>query len=120
MANTALLAPEQHFMEPISFDMAQLRQALRNQLKVYFEYRNAVGAASSRTVRPLSLAYFGPVWLLAAWCELREDFRTFRLDRIDNFLVRTDRFRGEPGKTLADFLRRPQTWTRGASSASDT
>ena len=120
MANTALLAPEQHFMEPISFDMAQLRQALRNQLKVYFEYRTAVGVASSRTVRPLSLAYFGPVWLLAAWCELREDFRTFRLDRIENFLVRTDRFRGEPGKTLADFLRRPQTWTRGASSASDT
>ena len=119
MANTALLAPQQHFMEPISFDMAQLRQALRNQLKVYFEYRNAVGAASSRTVRPLSLAYFGPVWLLAAWCELREDFRTFRLDRIDNFLVKTDRFRGESGKTLADFLRRPQTWTRGAASSSD-
>ena len=119
MANTALLAPQQHFMEPISFDMAQLRQALRNQLKVYFEYRNAVGDASSRTVRPLSLAYFGPVWLLAAWCELREDFRTFRLDRIDNFLVKSDRFRGESGKTLADFLRRPQTWTRGAASSSD-
>lgn len=119
MANTALLAPAQHYMEPIRFDMAKLRQALRSQLKVYFEYHNALGQASSRIVRPLSLAYFGPVWLLAAWCELREDFRTFRLDRIDGFEVKSDRFRPETGKTLVDFLRRDQTWTRGANSLSD-
>ena len=120
MANTALLAPAQHYMEPISFDMAQLRQALRNQLKVYFEYHDAVGQPSARIVRPLSLAYFGPVWLLAAWCELREDFRTFRLDRIEGFVVKPDRFRPESGKSLVDFLRRDQTWTRGATSLSDT
>jgi predicted DNA-binding transcriptional regulator YafY len=119
MANTALLAPQQHFMEPISFDMGQLRQALRNQLKVYFEYQTAGGEASQRTVRPLSLAYFGPVWILAAWCELRDDFRTFRLDRIKAFAVRQDRFRGEPGKTLVDFLRREHTWTRGAPSTQE-
>lgn len=119
MANTALLAPPHHFMEPISFDLAQLRQALRSQLKVRFQYRNAIGEATERTVRPLSLAYFGPVWLLAAWCELREDFRTFRLDRIDGFGVKADRFRAESGKTLNDFLKREQTWTRGATSAAD-
>ena len=64
-------------------------------------------------MRPLCLAYFGPVWLLSAWCELRDDFRTFRLDRIDGFTVPGDRFRLEPGKTLHDFLKRDQTWTRG-------
>ena len=69
---------------------------------------------SERTVRPLSLAFFGPVWLLAAWCELRNDFRTFRLDRIEKFSVTSDRFRPERGKTLQDFLRRPKTWTRSA------
>ena len=42
MANTALLAPEQHYMEPIAFDMAELRRALRNRLKVQFQYRNAL------------------------------------------------------------------------------
>jgi predicted DNA-binding transcriptional regulator YafY len=114
MANTALLAPESHYMEPVSFDLAELRHALRNQLKVHFDYCNVYGEASTRTVRPLSLAYFGPVWMLAAWCELREDFRTFRLDRIQNFSVREERFRLEPGKTLHDFLKRPQTWTRGS------
>src|SRR5581483_2646105 len=113
MANTALLAPSHHYMEPISFDVAELRRALRNQLKVHFKYRNALGEDSRRTVRPLCLAYFGPVWLLSAWCELRDDFRTFRLDRIDGFAVEADRFRQEPGKTLHDFLKRDQTWTRG-------
>jgi predicted DNA-binding transcriptional regulator YafY len=72
---------------------------------------------SERTVRPLSLAFFGPVWLMAAWCELREDFRTFRLDRIDDLEVGGERFKTERGKTLNDFLKRPHTWTRSALSA---
>jgi len=114
MANTALLAPQHHYMETISFEIPQLRRALRGQLKVHFRYRDASGDGSERTVRPLCLAYFGPVWLLSAWCELREDFRTFRLDRIDSFEVQGDRFRAEPGKTLHDFLKRDQTWTRGS------
>ena len=120
MANTALLAPSHHYMEPIKFDMAELRRALRSQLKVHFRYRDALADASERTVRPLCLAYFGPVWLLSAWCELREDFRTFRLDRIDGFAVPGDRFRLEPGKTLHDFLKRDQTWTRKSGAVAST
>ena len=112
MANTALLAPSHHYMEPITFDMADLRRALRNLLKVHFRYRDAASEASERTVRPLCLAYFGPVWLLSAWCELRDDFRTFRIDRIEGFDVPGERFRPESGKTLHDFLKRDQTWTR--------
>jgi len=119
MANTALLAPAHHYMEPVTFDMAELRRAVRSQLKVHFRYRNAIAEDSQRTVRPLCLAYFGPVWLLSAWCELRDDFRTFRLDRIENFEVRADRFRSEPGKTLHDFLKRDQTWTRRSGSVQD-
>ena len=119
MANTALLAPAHHYMEPVTFDMAELRRAVRSQLKVHFRYRNAIAEDSQRTVRPLCLAYFGPVWLLSAWCELRDDFRTFRLDRIENFEVRADRFRSEPGKTLHDFLKRDQTWTRRSGLVQD-
>jgi predicted DNA-binding transcriptional regulator YafY len=117
MANTALLAPPMHFMEPITFDLAELRRAVRGQIKVHFRYTDVVGQGSERTVRPLSLAYFGPVWVLAGWCELREDFRTFRLDRMEGFLVTAERFRAEAGKTLHDFLKRSQTWTRSALNA---
>jgi len=119
MANTALLAPAHHYMEPVTFNMAELRRAVRSHLKVHFQYRNAIAEDSQRTVRPLCIAYFGPVWLLSAWCELREDFRTFRLDRIENFEVRTDRFPPEPGKTLHDFLKRDQTWTRRSGAVQD-
>ncbi len=112
MANTALLAPPHHWMEPIAFDVAELRRALRGQLKVRFAYRDAQDEASQRTVRPLCLAYYGPVWMLSAWCELRDDFRTFRLDRIADFDVPGERFRPEPGKTLHDFLKRDQAWTQ--------
>ncbi len=112
MASTALLAPPMHFMEPLTFDLADLRRAVRGLIKVHFRYSDVLARASERTVRPLSLAYFGPVWVLAAWCELRDDFRTFRLDRMEGFLVTADRFRPEPGKTLHDFLKRTNTWTR--------
>lgn len=118
MANTALLAPAVHHMEPLSFDLAVLRRAVRGQLKVHFRYADVLQQASERTVRPLSLAYFGPIWILAAWCELRDDFRTFRLDRIEDFAVTLERFRPAPGKTLHDFLKRSQTWTRSSLSAS--
>jgi predicted DNA-binding transcriptional regulator YafY len=117
MANTALLAPSMHYMEPIRFDLGALRRAVRGQIKVHFGYSDVLAQPSERTVRPLSLAYFGPVWVLAAWCELREDFRTFRLDRIEDFSVTEARFRQEPGKSLHDFLKRTHTWTRSALNA---
>ena len=113
MANTALLAPEHTYMEPITFEMPDLRAALRDRLKVQFSYHDRMGTGSTRTVRPLSLAYFGPVWLLAAWCELRVDFRTFRLDRINGFTVLEEKFADEAGKSLHDFLKRERTWMRG-------
>jgi len=119
MGRTALLAPGTNFMAPLAFDFAELRRAVRSQLKVHFRYQDVLRQRSERTVRPLSLAYFGPVWVLAAWCELRVDFRTFRLDRIADFSLTTERFKEERGKTLHDFLKRPKTWTRSALDGTD-
>ncbi len=60
---------------------------------------------SERVVRPLGCVFWGDVWTLAAWCEARADFRNFRIDRFDTLAVLDERFRDEPGKTLADLLR---------------
>ena len=106
MAQTALLAPAAHFAEPISVDPSKLRRALRQRFKLQFAYSDEGGRATRRTVRPLALAFYGPVWLLTAWCELRDDFRSFRLDRISDLEVLDERFRPEPGKTLHDMLAR--------------
>ena len=116
MANTALLAPPHHYMEPIRFDVARAAPRAAQPAQGALHLPRCAGRESERTVRPLCLAYFGPVWLLSAWCELRDDFRTFRLDRIDDFAVPGDRFRHEPGKTLHDFLKRDQTWTRSRAT----
>ena len=64
------------------------------------------GSPTARAVRPLALFFYGPVWLLAAWCELRQDFRSFRLDRMSELAVLDERFGPERGKTIQDFLKR--------------
>jgi predicted DNA-binding transcriptional regulator YafY len=68
-------------------------------------YRDAEGIESARDVRPLGLWFWGKVWTLVAWCELREDFRAFRTDRIIEASETGRSFRAERGKTLADFYR---------------
>ena len=86
-----------------------LREAVqsRNKLQHGLSRRSGVARASV-SVRPLGCFYWGKVWTFSAWCELREDFRGFRVDRIDQIEVLPERFRDEPGKTLAEMLRRLQ------------
>ena len=62
--------------------LTQIRHALRQQRTLHFGYRDAAGRASERSVWPLALGFFTDARLLAAWCELRQDFRHFRCDRI--------------------------------------
>lgn len=108
MAETALLAPAGHFAEPITVDPAELRRALRERRKAHFAYRDNEERLTERSVRPLALAFYGPVWLLTAWCELRLDFRSFRLDRMADLAILEETFRPERGKTLNDYLAREQ------------
>jgi len=84
------------------------RGAVRRALKVSFAYSDGEARPTARTVRPLALAFYGPVWLLLSWCELRQDFRSFRLDRMSALEVLNEPFRPEPGKTLQDLLARDQ------------
>jgi predicted DNA-binding transcriptional regulator YafY len=106
MADIALLAPTSHFAEPIIVDPSELRRALRQRRKVHLRYRDGEDRVTARAVRPLALFFYGPVWLLAAWCELRQDFRSFRLDRMAQLEVTDEAFRLERGKTIHDFLKR--------------
>lgn len=87
----------------ISIDFTGLRRAIRSKQVVEFDYVREDGQASTRQVRPLCMVFFGPVWLLAGWCELRKDFRNFRLDRIQKMKLTGEHFVDEKGKTLHDF-----------------
>jgi predicted DNA-binding transcriptional regulator YafY len=99
-----LWAPADHARETITIDQAALRHAIRDQRKVRFTYRDLDGISTERVVRPLIMAFYGPVWLLAAWCELRNGFRVFRIDRMSAFVTLDEKFEPQPGETARDFL----------------
>ena len=86
--------------------LEMLRVAAESRHKLRLHYLDLKGSRSERTVRPLGCFYWSAVWTLAAWCETRADFRSFRVDRIADLQVLDERFAPEPGKGLADLLRR--------------
>ena len=88
--------------------LQHLREAAQAKPVCKMDYRDAAELRSQRTVRPLGVFYWGKVWTLAAWCEARRDFRNFRIDRIELLKRLEQHFHDEPGKTLADLLRREQ------------
>ena len=100
-----LWAPANHASETIEIDQAALRHAIRDQRKIRFTYQNINGESTERVVRPLIMAFYGPVWLLAAWCELRGGFRVFRIDRMSAFAPLETKFDAEPGQSAQDFLK---------------
>ena len=83
-----------------------LESAVETRDVLSIDYRDEAGRTSERDVRPLGLWFWGKVWTLVAWCELRGDFRTFRIDRIATMKPAGRTFRPERGKQLADFYRR--------------
>lgn len=101
----ALYAPALGLDDALRRRLQTLRESVQSHHKLRLSYRDVSGDASERTVRPLGCFYWGKVWTLSTWCELRHDFRGFRVDRMDAIVVLPERFRDEPGKTLADMLR---------------
>ena len=84
----------------------QLERAADARAVLRFRYRDEKGSESERNVRPLGLWFWGKAWTLVAWCELRNDFRMFRVDRLSGLTDAGGSFRLEPGKRLVDFFRR--------------
>ena len=82
-----------------------IEKAVERRDRLAMSYLDAERRPTERTVRPLGLWFWGKVWTLVAWCELRNDFRMFRLDRIARMQAAGSRFRPERGKTLTDFYR---------------
>lgn len=105
IANTFLFSMTSKAKLKINIDFTALRRAIRTKNKLYFTYENEEGKTSHRCVRPLSLVFFNPAWLLLAWCERRDDFRSFRLDRIKKLTVLDECYKEEVGKRLHDYCK---------------
>lgn len=79
---SALTVPPVWNSVPLSVDLTQIRLAMRAETKISIGYRDANDQVSHRTLWPFLVGFFDRVLLLVAWCELRRDYRSFRIDRI--------------------------------------
>jgi predicted DNA-binding transcriptional regulator YafY len=84
----------------------RLEQAVETRDVLALDYADSEGRTSLRRVRPLGLWFWGKVWTLVAWCELRDDFRMFRLDRIRDLTATGDRYAPDRRRSLQEFYRR--------------
>ncbi|ACE83550.1 helix-turn-helix transcriptional regulator [Cellvibrio japonicus] len=81
-----------------------IRAAIRIHQRLRIDYIRADEERSSRVIEPLGLIFWGKVWTLVAWCQLREDYRTFRLDRIQSLDMTGETFATHEQKSLKHFL----------------
>jgi predicted DNA-binding transcriptional regulator YafY len=95
--------------------LGQIRRAINERSVLMLAYRDERNTLSERRIRPLELEYWGAKWTLTAWCELRNDFRVFRLDRCLSLETTGCLFQHEPGKRISDYLEMVEARMRAPS-----
>ncbi len=88
-----LLAPQPLDIssEPV-IDVTFVRDAIRRERKLTVTYIDLKNQSSQRTIWPLILGFFEKVQILVAWCELRQDFRHFRIDHLREIILQDERY----------------------------
>jgi len=89
---------------PESVDLSTVRQAIRDEHKLHIRYIDEKGTCSQRTIWPIAVAYYVQATLIGAWCELRQDYRHFRADRITALTVLDERYPSDNGRLMAEWL----------------
>ena len=84
--------------------LSAIRKAIRERKIIQIEYRSLEGDPSHRRVKPLALQFFHNATLFAGYCELRKDYRHFRVDRIETFHETDEAFREEHYKLRRAFF----------------
>ena len=102
------------------FDL--INSATIDKLVLEIAYKTPEGTISTRQIEPLGLYYWGRTWTLASWCRLRDDFRSFRLDRIEQLQATGEKSKPIKGRTLRDYLlihSRDDDWERRGRHSPD-
>ena len=87
-----------------SVDLSLVRQAIRDERKIVIAYADEKGARTQRTIWPIAVAYYVQATLIGAWCELRQDYRHFRADRISALSVLDECYPSDNGRLMAEWL----------------
>jgi predicted DNA-binding transcriptional regulator YafY len=89
---------------PAGVDLAQVRGAIRESRKMRITYADEKARRTERIIWPIAMAYYVDVTLIGAWCELRADYRNFRVDRIAACAVLDERFPADDGRLMTEWL----------------
>jgi predicted DNA-binding transcriptional regulator YafY len=84
-----------------TIDMALVRAAIHAGRKIQLGYRDEKGQDTRRKVWPIAVGYLETVRMLVAWCELRNDFRHFRTDRVTAAEFLDERYQERPSALRA-------------------
>ncbi len=93
-----------HRKDRALLDLGLIREAIRLRQILQIAYRDGEGKTSERRVRPLVIWNLTDGWMFSAWCELRQDFRTFRSDRIAKLTVTGEGFDEDEKTGLRAFM----------------
>jgi len=85
-------------------DLADVRDAIRSSRKMHIGYVDERGHRTHRIIWPIAMAYYVDVTLIGAWCELRSDYRNFRVERIATAKMLTEQFSPDRGRLLREWL----------------
>ena len=105
LSDPTLMVPGFHVSRDVRNTLGLARQAIAEQRKMKFGYVRADGNRSQRTVWPLGLMYWGQTWSVGAWCEMRRDFRSFRIDRMVFVKMAKQKYKTSKDVSLEAFLR---------------
>jgi predicted DNA-binding transcriptional regulator YafY len=109
IARSRLFAPGFHIRKDAAATLETARQAILQRRKLRLQYVDSNRQTTLRTIRPMAVYFWGTTWTLAAWCESREDFRNFRLDRMGEVELLNENFEETEGRTLEDFVKAMQS-----------
>lgn len=105
VTGTSIFAPPMELTDEVRALIDLIQKAIDRYDILHFRYEDQHAAATQRRVHPLGLWFWGKVWTLVAWCETREDFRMFRLDRTAGLTAAGEQFRPAAERSLAECLR---------------
>jgi predicted DNA-binding transcriptional regulator YafY len=105
VTDTNVFAPPMELTDEVRKLIDLVQGAIEARDILRFGYEDRQGDTTKRSVHPLGLWFWGKVWTLVAWCETREDFRMFRLDRTTGLAITGEQFRPAAERSLAECLR---------------
>ena len=89
-------------------DLSEIRAAIRDSRKLYIAYADEQGRRTNRTIWPIAMAYYVDATLVGAWCELRADYRNFRVERIQASKVLDEHFDQDNGRLFREWSALPK------------